>query len=358
MSTDLTPDKTGLADTGEIVYEEVEEARHLPAVVKHEAIVARGEISVEDVAAQRDKILQVQQAVMRETVHYGKIPGISKPSLFKPGAEVLCTTFRLAPSYVREQTWDGPHLTVSSDCTLTHATSGVVLGSGGGMCSTRESKYAYRKADKVCLTCGMPLRRSKQRDSKPPEWYCWARQGGCGATFPIDEPSIVAQVEGRVDNPDIADTYNTVLKMADKRALVAAILVCTAASDLFTQDVEDNAQTAVSEATASNHDAAAGGPLQKMRLDIQDLWRHVDKKRDALNKKAGFPYDGPGTTCADSTVVLAAWYPASPADFEILSEEQLIRLGTSLGRYWAHLQQKEPRPYTFVEYVNQDEVNF
>jgi len=39
------------------------------------------------------------------------------------------------------------------------------------------------------------------------------------------------------DNP--ADYYNTVLKMAKKRAHVDAILTATAASDIFTQDVED-----------------------------------------------------------------------------------------------------------------------
>ena len=39
------------------------------------------------------------------------------------------------------------------------------------------------------------------------------------------------------DNP--ADYYNTALKMAKKRAHVDAILTATAASDCFTQDVED-----------------------------------------------------------------------------------------------------------------------
>ena len=39
------------------------------------------------------------------------------------------------------------------------------------------------------------------------------------------------------DNP--ADYYNTVIKMADKRAIVAAVLYSTAASDTFTQDIED-----------------------------------------------------------------------------------------------------------------------
>mgnify|MGYP003149563669 CR=1 FL=1 len=38
---------------------------------------------------------------------------------------------------------------------------------------------------------------------------------------------------------DLADVYNTVLKIGKKRALVDAVLTVTAASDLFTQDIED-----------------------------------------------------------------------------------------------------------------------
>ena len=42
------------------------------------------------------------------------------------------------------------------------------------------------------------------------------------------------------ENPDIADVYNTVLKMAKKRAHIDAILTATGASDIFTQDYEPN----------------------------------------------------------------------------------------------------------------------
>ena len=43
----------------------------------------------------------------------------------------------------------------------------------------------------------------------------------------------------RIPNPDIADLVNTIQKMAQKRALVAATLIATSASEFFTQDVED-----------------------------------------------------------------------------------------------------------------------
>ena len=44
-------------------------------------------------------VQEVMQAVMKKDTHYGTIPGTPKPTLFKPGAEVLAATFRIAVSY-------------------------------------------------------------------------------------------------------------------------------------------------------------------------------------------------------------------------------------------------------------------
>jgi hypothetical protein len=65
------------------------------------------------------------------------------------------------------------------------------------------------------------------------------KKGGCGATFHSTTSEITKQETGRVENPDIADVYNTVLKMAKKRAQVDATLTAVGASDLLTQDLED-----------------------------------------------------------------------------------------------------------------------
>ena len=40
--------------------------------------------------------------------------------------------------------------------------------------------------------------------------------------------------------PDAADLVNTIQKMAQKRALIAATLIAVSASEFFTQDVEDS----------------------------------------------------------------------------------------------------------------------
>ena len=238
-------------ETEVLEQEEYEAMRNLPAVQASEAIVARGELTVADVVEQHDKIVQIMAAVMRDGIHYGVIPGVNKPSLFKPGAEAINVALRLAPHYDSEKIWheDG-HLTVVANCTLKHIPTDLTIATGEGLCSTKESRYAYRTAKRTCPLCGEPqIRKSRNQPrsgdyeganpSDPPGWYCWRKEGGCGANFAHNDESITSQEEGKAPNPDLPDQYNTVLKMADKRALIAAVLNGTAASDVFTQDVED-----------------------------------------------------------------------------------------------------------------------
>lgn len=231
-----------MSDREIIETEIVEQMDNLPAVKEATALVARGEISVNEVVAQHDKIVQVMQAVMKQGVHYGIIPGVKKPSLFKAGAETINVALRLAPHYVSEKIWheDG-HLTVSAICTLRHIQTGLEIATGEGLCTSRESRYAYRQGGRVCPECGTDA-IIKGKAEYGGGWICFAKKGGCGAKWPDDseQAKTFETVEvGRIPNPDLADTFNTVLKMADKRALVAAVLNGTAASDVFTQDVED-----------------------------------------------------------------------------------------------------------------------
>jgi hypothetical protein len=241
----------------------------LATVVPTDTALARtgeSELTVADLVAQVRKVQEVMQAVMKDGEHYGVIPGTkTKPTLLKPGAEKLCLLFRLDPEYeLIERQYDGDHLTITARCVLFHAPSGQRRGSGLGSCSTRESKYAYRKGERVCPKCSKEtVRKSKEaRDG----WYCWRKIDGCGATFKQGDQEIENQQTGRVANPDLADAYNTVLKMATKRALVAAVLNVTAASDIFTQDLED----------LPNHDARSEGddaPRSKPRTNVAP---HID----------------------------------------------------------------------------------
>ena len=189
--------------------------------------------SPQEVVQQVAHIQHVMAAVMREGEHYGKIPGASKNGLFKAGAEKLCFTFRLFPSFeIQDKDLGNGHREYVVKCSLCD-TSGVVLGQGVGSCSTMESKYRYRNGADYEVT-GEPIPKdSKERKSE------YRRQGyGMKQVDGVWE-WVRYKSDSKTENPDIADTWNTVLKMAKKRALVDASITACAASDIFTQDIED-----------------------------------------------------------------------------------------------------------------------
>ena len=194
----------------------------------------------------RSAIVEFTKQIMVRDTDYGAIPGTgSKPSLLKPGAEKLCSFFGLAPVFVpveSVQDWTGAEhggeafFLYRYRCELYR--DGVMLGSGIGSCNSWESKYRYRKAERICPTCGQPaIIKGKQEYGGG--WVCFKAKGGCGAKFKDDDRAITDQPVGRVVNPDPADIVNTIDKMAQKRALVAATLIAINASEFFTQDVED-----------------------------------------------------------------------------------------------------------------------
>ncbi len=185
--------------------------------------------------------VQLVQSCMKELMHegehYGVIPGCPKPSLYKPGAEKLAMLCRLIPHFapIREDLGGG-HREYTVTCTLNGASG--VQGYCIGSCSTMEKKYRWRPSERKCPACGKPTIIKGKADYGG-GWLCFAKKGGCGAKFNDGDKAIEAQATGQAENPDLADCYNTCLKMAQKRAFVGAVLTATAASDIFTQDVED-----------------------------------------------------------------------------------------------------------------------
>jgi hypothetical protein len=204
-------------------------------------------MSIEQVKDSVRLIQEIMRSVMQEGTHFGTIPGCQKPSLFKPGAEKLSVTFRLAPYYTITQT-DLPreHREYNIVCTLKHIVSGDTFAQGVGSCSTMESKYRYREGKQKCPQCQSEA-IIKGKAEYGGGWLCYAKKGGCGAKFKDGDPAIEGQQAGRIECEDPADRYNTVLKMAKKRAHVDATLTATAASDIFTQDVEDFADNGHAE---------------------------------------------------------------------------------------------------------------
>lgn len=244
-------------------------------------VTATTPVKASDLVTRLATIKEAMEQAMKRDVDYGVIPGTnSKPTLLKPGAEKLSVLFQLDPQISTEERWDGDHLTVKAVCTIFHAPTGERLGRGEGMCSTREKKYALRKADRVCPDCGnASIFKSKKAGEG---WYCWAKKGGCGNKFAEDDERITKQVVGDVENPDLPDSWNTTIKMARKRALVDGVLLVTGASALFTQDVEDFSTPAPEpQNTAPFGPAAIGNTISRTSNAITYL---LEGDNDATSK--------------------------------------------------------------------------
>jgi predicted RNA-binding Zn-ribbon protein involved in translation (DUF1610 family) len=200
--------------------------------------------SIDMVIERRNMMVDFVRRAMTQNTDYGMIPGTQKNTLLKPGAEKLNTLFGLTPRFVEIKTvedWGGtehngePFFYYWQKCQLLR--DGVVVGEGDGSCNSWEKKYRYRASQRVCPNCGKAtIFKSKNQGEG---FYCWAKKDGCGARFEENAPSIVSQEAGQVVNPEIADQVNTLLKMAQKRALIAATLLAVNASEFFTQDMDD-----------------------------------------------------------------------------------------------------------------------
>ena len=183
--------------------------------------------------------------ILKENVDFGKIPGTSKETLLKPGAEKLSAFFGLSAEFQiieMVEDWTGEHhggepfFNYWYKCRVTR--NGKIIAEGEGSCNSFEKKYRYRSANIKCPSCGNET-VIKGKDEYGGGWLCFAKKGGCGAKFKDGDPKIEDQPRGQIKNPDIADIVNTLQKMAQKRAYIAAVLLATNASEYFTQDIED-----------------------------------------------------------------------------------------------------------------------
>lgn len=181
-------------------------------------------LTAADVRAQVNLMQDVMQEVMQKDTHYGVIPGTKQPSLYKAGAEKIMSTFRLAADPEVESIGTDGEVHYRVKVRILSA-SGLFLGAGIGECSSSEDKYAWRAA--VCQEEFDETPENRRR-VKYAKW-----QGK------------VEKKQQVRTNP--ADVSNTVLKMAKKRGLIDGVLTVTAASDLFTQDIEDLPEDVVAE---------------------------------------------------------------------------------------------------------------
>ena len=254
-------------------------------VVREERAVTAADFSpifTLDEALGRKRLMnQFIGKVLEEGSDYGAIPGAgTKKVLLKAGAEKLSSIFGLAPRFVPVQTiedWTGaehngePLFYYEYRCELSRG--GRFAGEGLGSCNSWESKYRYRWVPESALPAGADLSKFLGRSSsvvefdfavdksetggqygKPAEyWAKWKAAIASGDARRVKKQSRAGKeldawemggTAYRVPNDQFGDVINTCQKMAQKRALVAAVLVVTNCSDAFTQDMEDFADDA------------------------------------------------------------------------------------------------------------------
>jgi hypothetical protein len=172
-----------------------------------------GALTVHELKQRVNMVQQAMGSVMRDKVHYGTIPGVSKPSLWKPGSELLLSMFRIAViPRVEDLGINGEvHYRVTCQGVLPN---GEIVGEGVGECSSEEEKYKWRSAVCTAEFEDTPDDRRRLKYTRDGKKFQQVRMNS-------------------------ADVANTILKMAKKRAQMDLTLTCTGASDVFTQDVED-----------------------------------------------------------------------------------------------------------------------
>lgn len=199
-------------------------------------------VEVEDVKRLANIVRALRNDVFRDGHDFGIIPGTGdKPTLLQPGMEKLMRALKLRPEYVeksRVEDFDSGVIFYRYECRLVEYETGLCVSTAIGSANSRESKWRYRNADRVCPNCGKGT-IIKGKAEYGGGWLCFAKKGGCGSKFKDGDPAIEAQAVGKVENPDIFDQMNTIDKMAQKRALGSAIKGAANVSEFFTVDLED-----------------------------------------------------------------------------------------------------------------------
>lgn len=240
-------------------------------------------MSVAQAIQKKEQINGFIAGVMTEGEDYGHMPGENRKEkrkvLLKPGAEKLCSIFGFSPRYDAEQIiedWTGrdhagePLFYYRYKCSLYRGDR--CMGEAVGSANSWEAKHRYRWVSADQVPSGTDKSKLVSKGSRRPTFEPQFAINARDTTGKYGKPDLywdafemaiangtakesskttqggkkmvgweieIDQTVYRLPNPDSADVVNTCQKMAQKRALVAAVLIVTNCSDAFTQDLED-----------------------------------------------------------------------------------------------------------------------
>lgn len=180
-------------------------------------------IRLAEMTTKLDLVQKFFKQVMVKDLDYGIIPGTDKPTLYKPGAEKLCELYGFAPIVkAKNDTRDFKTGYYLSEITMqiVHRKTGTIIAEGVGEASSYESKYRYR------WVYESDVPKSLDKEALVNKIF---KNKKTGAEY----------TKYRIENTDLIDQWNTILKMAKKRALVDAVLSATRSSSIFSQSEDE-----------------------------------------------------------------------------------------------------------------------
>lgn len=199
------------------------------------------------VVSHLQQVQEVVSRVLKEGIDndYGIIPGTPKKSLLKPGAEKLMKLFGLGARFkLIDKEFDRYEnfALFSYECEVYHLKTGIVLATCEGTANSHEKKYKNRSI----------------------------KQNGVVVDY---EPT------------PICDILNTLKKMAQKRALVGAVIIATAASDYFTQDEDEIEAQAPQKKAPKKADSSRFGNAKDHSSYVAPVGKFKGKKLSEIDSK-------------------------------------------------------------------------
>lgn len=192
MQRDMQEAMQGLQEEGEIERGAMHPIEVLPVNLDAE---------IEKAMRMRETFNKLFNNLLQQGIDFDRIPGTDKPTLLKPGADLLCQVFHFASSEPKIMSsiedFKKGIFSYTVSIPIVHRDTGILVSVGIGSANSYEVKYKYRYVD--------------SEDGE----------------------------KVRITNPEPADQQNTLVKMAAKRAYIDGVLKATGASRMFTQDIED-----------------------------------------------------------------------------------------------------------------------
>jgi hypothetical protein len=194
--------------------------------------ILRPEMPVDQLLALQAEMTQLITKALEKDRDYGTIPNTQKPTLLKPGAERIIMAFGAYPEYQVAAETANPDFENQIDGWEDSGHNKPdnwkeLKAAGKGRNRQVDGVWQWQVPTGTQIVKGLYEHRVR----------CILRKRGTNAIIGTGEGSCSSLEKKYESRP--RDLQNTILKMAQKRALVAAVLNTFALSDRFTQDVED-----------------------------------------------------------------------------------------------------------------------